>query len=63
MYWTGTVSVVSHTGLGGARAIAVHDVKINYGPDLQAPLLLIVTGPRFNFFCKNLNRISALNCN
>ena len=48
VYWTGTVSVVSHTGLGGARASS--DVKINFGLDLQAPLLLIVTGTRLHFF-------------
>ena len=43
VYWTGTVSVVSHTGLGGTRAI-------KFGLDLQerlimCPILLIVTEP------------------
>ena len=33
VYWTGTVSVVSHTGLGGTRASS--DVNINFGLDLQ----------------------------
>ena len=33
VYWTGTVSVVSLTGLGGTRASS--DVNKNFGLDLQ----------------------------
>ena len=58
VYWTGTVSVVSHTGLGGTRASS--DVNINFGLDQQTPLLLIVTGDRFNYFYFETCWISAI---